>query len=300
MACLRDKVAPKINTFVPNWEMSRKPGIAYCILVADRCRLALDRASIHRVPLSSDMNNSIDKSPVAPTSIRMNRDLTLLPGPVLVVEDEAFAQLRLRDVLMSLGYSAEALVFVNSIAEARTVLREQPFAMALIDIGLPDGSGIDLIGILHKHDPALPILVISAWSTEQVIVDALQAGATGYVLKERDEIEISLSIQSALRGGAPIDPFVAKHILKLIGAGGPRQEKPVPQPARQDVGCALTSREIEILSLVSRGLSNREIAETLTLSRLTVACHVKNIYKKLAVSSRTQAVFEARSHGLLP
>ncbi|MFP3836280.1 response regulator, partial [Chryseobacterium sp. SIMBA_028] len=76
-----------------------------------------------------------------------------------------------------------------------TILAEQPFALTLIDIGLPDGSGVDLIHELHARDPALPMLVISAWSTEQTIVQALQAGASGYVLKERDDVEIAASIR---------------------------------------------------------------------------------------------------------
>ncbi|MHA6822423.1 response regulator [Ralstonia pseudosolanacearum] len=233
------------------------------------------------------------------TAAGPSREDSLLPGPVLVVEDEPLTQARLRDVLVSLGYTRDALLFAGGIAQANALIAEQPVALALIDVGLPDGNGIDLIRTLHEHDSALPILVISAWSTEQIIVAALQAGATGYVLKERDELEISLSIRSALRGGAPIDPFVAKRILELIGKGGSLLAKPVAQAERGGDVSPLTPREIEILSLVSKGLTNREIADVLALSKLTVGCHIRNIYKKLAVKSRTQAVFEARSYGLL-
>jgi DNA-binding NarL/FixJ family response regulator len=251
-------------------------------------------------PLNITMPKPGDVPDPMTPSLVQSPDNSLLPGPVLVVEDEPLAQARLRDVLVSLGYTPDALMFAGSIAQARALVAEQPFAMALIDVGLPDGNGIDLIRVLHERDPALPILVISTWSTEQTILTALQAGATGYVLKERDELEISLSIRSALRGGAPIDPFVARRILDLIGAGGPRPGKPVAQASQQGDTLPLTSREVEILSLVSKGLTNREIADVLALSRLTVGCHIKNIYKKLAVSSRTQAVYEARSYGLLP
>jgi DNA-binding NarL/FixJ family response regulator len=225
---------------------------------------------------------------------------SVLPSPLLIVEDESMMRLRLRAILASLGYAEEVLSFAGSIAEAGALLEEQPFAMALIDVGLPDGNGIDLIRGLHEHDQALPILVISTWSTERVIVTALQAGATGYLLKDRDDVEISLSIRSALRGGAPIDPFVAKYILKLIGATaiaklGPDTVAP-PTPSSSP----LSAREMEILGLVGKGLTNREIATLLSLSKLTVECHIKNTYKKLAVNSRTQAVFEARTTGLLP
>lgn len=226
---------------------------------------------------------------------------SVLPGPLLIVEDDRLTQRRLAAILTSLGYQAEAMQFAGDLAGARALLAEQPFAMVLADVGLPDGSGIDLIRELSRRDPALPILVISAWSTEQIIVTALQAGATGYLLKERDDIEIALSIRSALRGGAPIDPFVARRILDLAGAvradgaDGAGSGVPAVLP-----GPSLSPREIEILGLVGKGLTNREISEVLFLSRLTVECHIKNIYKKLAVNSRTQAVFEARTHGWLP
>lgn len=210
-------------------------------------------------------------------------------------------QVRLRSILGDLGYANEALFFSGCIADARSLIEEQPFAMALIDLGLPDGNGVDLIRWLHGSDAALPIVVITTWSNEETIVDALQAGATGYMLKDRDDAEIGLSVRSALRGGAPIDPFVARRILQVLGsagagAGASRPAAPAPAPA---LPSPLTRREMEILQLVSKGLTNLEISEVLALSRLTVECHIKNIYKKLAVRSRTEALFEARASGLL-
>ena len=222
----------------------------------------------------------------------------MLPAPLLIVEDDTLTQRRLRAILTSLGYHDETLHFAGSIGAAQALLADQPFAMVLADVGLPDGNGIDLIRALHGRDPALPILVISAWSTEQIIVTALQAGATGYLLKERDDIEIALSIRSALRGGAPIDPFVARRILDMAGAGPATRAGGVTPPA--PLSSSLSPREIEILALVGKGLTNREISDVLSLSKLTVECHIKNIYKKLAVNSRTQAVYEARTHGWLP
>jgi len=225
-------------------------------------------------------------------------DSSVLPSPLLVVEDEPLAQLRLRGVLGSLGYSDDALTFADSIARARTLLEECPFAMVLVDVGLPDGNGVDLIRSLHARDPALPILVISTWNSERVIVDALQAGASGYVLKEREDTEIAISIRSALRGGAPIDPFVAKRILELIAEGGAVAKSAKAARPESD-SPLLSAREAEIILLVSRGLTNREIADVLCLSKFTVECHIRNVYKKLAVRSRTQAVFEARALGFL-
>lgn len=233
----------------------------------------------------------------------------VLPGPLLLVEDDPSMQIRMRAILHSLGYTDDAVQVAGSLAQARAVLADEPFALILIDVGLPDGSGIDLIGELHARDPALPILVISAWSAEQIIVGALQRGATGYLLKEREDTEIALSIRSALRGGAPIDPFVARHILGLVALAPGVSGTPVPPSGTgsglaaarmSDAPSALSPREVEILGLVAKGMTNREIAALLSISSLTVACHIKNIYKKLAVNSRTQAVFEARVSGLLP
>ena len=228
--------------------------------------------------------------------ITPHRDDSLLPCPVLVVEDDSLMRSRLARVLRDIGYVEDNLTFTTTLTEARQHAQAHPVALALIDLGLPDGNGIELIEELRSEDPALWILVISAWSTEDAILGALRAGATGYVLKERDDIEVSLSIRSVLRGGAPIDPFIARRILTLLPTI-PLSAEAGKQPLGEIE--VLSTREREILECVSLGLSNREIAEHLTISRHTVECHVKRIYRKLAVSSRTRAVNVARQHGLL-
>ena len=114
------------------------------------------------------------------------------------------------------------------------------------------------------------------------------------MLKERDDLEVTLSIRSVLRGGAPIDPFIARRIIaELQPPPGQAPNKDIPPES------ALSTREVQILKLVADGMTNREIAESLFLSRYTVECHIKNIYRKLAVPSRTKAVSEARARGLL-
>ncbi len=221
-----------------------------------------------------------------------------LPAPVLVVEDEPVFQQRLRDVLLQLGYADEALVFAASLAQARACLARQPVALALVDLMLPDGNGRELIAELRAREPELGILVVSAWSAEEAILGALRAGATGYVLKERDDFEVMLSIRSTLRGGAPIDPFIARRILELLpdAADAPT---PAAAPLAAPPGEPLSKREREILRLVSDGLSNREIAQQLFLSYYTVETHIKRIYRKLAVSSRAMAVRTALERGEL-
>jgi DNA-binding NarL/FixJ family response regulator len=199
-----------------------------------------------------------------------------LPVPVLVVEDEPLIRQRLQQVLRQLGYTDDVLLFAPSMAEARATVQATPVALALVDLGLPDGSGIDLIAEWRVADPSLPILVISAWSTEDAILAALRAGATGYVLKERDDLEVTLSIRSVLRGGAPIDPFIARRIIAELPAPDTTTRSTATALAPTE---ALSPREEQILRMVADGLSNREIADALFLSRHTVECHVKHIYR---------------------
>lgn len=221
--------------------------------------------------------------------------IPLRPGPLLIVDGDCSMQDRLRAILASLGYAAGAVHTANDVAAAQAVYAKQPIAMALVDLHVSDGTGIDLIRLWHQRDPMLPTLVISAWNTAAEIVSAFQAGAAGYMLKERHDTEIALAIRDAMRGGTPIDPFVARHILKICVVRSPHDTGASPSVAQGQ----LSRREIEILGLVSQGLTNKEIAGTLSLSNLTIECHTRNIYKKLSVRSRIQAVSKARAHGWL-
>lgn len=222
----------------------------------------------------------------------------ILPVPVLVVEDEEIIQLRLRKILTDLGYANDVLLFAKNVKEAFAFLEQQPISLALIDLGLPDGNGIEIIEKIRVSDSNALILVISAWSTQESLFGAIKAGATGYVLKERDDAEVLLSIRSILRGGAPIDPFIAREILRQIAASEYEDAVIAPQSSEAEPSL-LTAREKEILNLVAQGLSNREIAEQLFVSRYTVESHIKHIYRKLSVTKRTKAVSAARSLGIL-
>lgn len=232
----------------------------------------------------------------------MNTVESILPVPVLVVEDEEIIQLRLRKILTELGYSSDVLLFAKNVKESLKIIEEQPISLALIDLGLPDGNGLEIIEKIRALGSNAMILVISAWSTQQSLFAAIKAGATGYVLKERDDEEVLLSIRSILRGGAPIDPFIAREILKQIAEVEQSTQTTLleTEGARLDTEQSiLTSREKEILNLVAQGLSNREIAEQLFVSRYTVESHIKHIYRKLSVTKRTKAVSTARSLGIL-
>ncbi|MCW8038055.1 MULTISPECIES: response regulator transcription factor [Acinetobacter] len=223
----------------------------------------------------------------------------VLPVPVLVVEDEEIIQLRLRKILLDLGYAKDVLLFAKNVKEAFDILQQQPISLALIDLGLPDGHGTEIIEKIRAYESNALILVISAWSTQESLFSAIKAGATGYVLKERDDAEVLLSIRSILRGGAPIDPFIAREILKQIAVLETEPQTEVETSSNDADQGLLTIREKEILGLVAQGLSNREIAEKLFVSRYTVESHIKHIYRKLSVTKRTKAVSTARSLGIL-
>lgn len=223
-----------------------------------------------------------------------------LMAPVLIVEDDSVMQQRLRSILLDIGYADDALQFMSSVAEVQSQVDYSQIALALIDLGLPDGHGIQIIESLSRIRTSIPILVISAWRTEAVIMSALQAGATGYILKERDDLELTVSIRNVLKGGAPIDPFIARHILSRIPL---QAEAPIELISdtenNEPLSANLTGREHQILNLVASGLSNQEIANQIFLSRHTVETHIRHVYRKLAVTNRTKAVSRARTIGLL-
>lgn len=220
-----------------------------------------------------------------------------LPTPVLVVEDEPLIQQRLARILAQLGYQPDMLCFASTLAAARQLAAQRHYALALVDLGLPDGNGTALIAALRAQDATMSILVISAWSTEEAILQALRAGATGYLLKERDDLEVMLSIRSVLRGGAPIDPFIARRVM-IEFQQQPASPAVAPMAAASEDD-ALSPREIDILQQVANGLSHRETAERLHISRHTVEAHIRNIYRKLSVNSRLRAITEARARGLM-
>ena len=220
-------------------------------------------------------------------------------SPALVVEDDPAMRERLAYVLSTLGCDEPQIAWADSVMAAKELLEDRDFGVALVDIGLPDGSGVELIGWMQAHRPRVPAVVVSAWRTEEVIFAALRAGAIGYLLKERDDLELSIALRSIEQGGAPIDPAIARRILGWIAAQQTSLSAVLASDAPSPLPVALTPRERKILELVSQGLSNRDMAESLSISRLTVECHTKNIYRKLAVTSRTEAVFQGRRHSLL-
>jgi DNA-binding NarL/FixJ family response regulator len=211
---------------------------------------------------------------------------------VLIVEDDIPSQRRLRGLLGTIVGGGLVAAVAGSVADARSEANAGAFDIALVDIGLPDGNGVELIAWLHARHPQIACLVITAWGDGDTVLAALRAGAIGYLLKDREDAELSHALQNIQRGGAPIDPFVARRILAMLP-----DAVPVAKP--EVASDLLSGRERQILGLVAHGHNNRRIAELTGLSRFTIEDYTKRIYRKLAVGSRAAAVSEAHARGLL-
>jgi DNA-binding NarL/FixJ family response regulator len=170
---------------------------------------------------------------------------------------------------------------------------------------LPDGSGIDLIRETATRHPTTDIMVITVFGDERHVVASIEAGATGYILKDSLPAEFVGLIAQLRAGGSPISPAIARQLLRRMRPA-PSATVPAPtakpnggDPTAPAEGGALSARESEVLGLIAKGFNFAEIAQLLEISPHTITAHVKKIYQKLAVHSRGEAVYEATRMGLL-
>lgn len=221
---------------------------------------------------------------------------------ILIVEDDTLACQRLRRIVSQV-FAQSQCATADSLAQARALMAGQHFDLALLDVGLPDGDGTDLLPWMQSHAPMTEAVIVSSLGDDATVLKALRSGAVGYLLKNGEDVEIELSLRSLQRGGSPIDPVIARRILQLVDIWSTAPHAPAPHStltAPEGSDGELTKREIQVLELVAQGLSNREIALNLRISTHTVESHIKNIYRKLAVRNRSSAVHSARGQGLLP
>jgi len=182
----------------------------------------------------------------------------------------------------------------HSLAHARQHVLDHDTNVFLVDLGLPDGRGEDLLQWLSQERPDAELLVFTVFGDESRLLAALQAGATGYVLKGCRPDELIAAIEHIRDGGAPISPLLARLLLKQFRVV---QETSLAALSLHEV--LLSERETEVLKLVAQGYVNKEIAQRLGISPATVSSHIKNLYRKLAVHSRVQVVRVAQERGLL-
>jgi DNA-binding NarL/FixJ family response regulator len=228
---------------------------------------------------------------------------------VLVVEDD----LQMREFFsasVERCAQLELVASVGSVSEAKAWLSDATHTVdvLLTDLGLPDGSGLEVIRHAVQLNSQCEPLVISMFGDEDNVLASIEAGALGYIHKDSTPEDIAQTILDMRQGASPISPMIARRVLskyraaqspKPIVADKPEQaELPaVAAPAQRGL---LSPREQEVLSLVARGFSYMEIARLQSLSVHTVQTHIKNLYVKLSVHSKNEAVFEATRMGLLP
>ncbi|MCK5902269.1 MAG: response regulator transcription factor [Cocleimonas sp.] len=179
--------------------------------------------------------------------------------------------------------------------DASAWLSHHTLDVLLTDLGLPDGTGQQLIAQTRKQHEQAEIMVISRFGDENSVVEAIKAGASGYLLKDEPEEHIIDAIKQLLQGGSPISPAIARYILDFFKNGDTAKSNPV----EFNPDSLLTPKEKIVLQYISRGYSNKEIAQSLQISPHTVASHIKRIYRKLEVNSRNEAVFEGWRMGEL-
>jgi DNA-binding NarL/FixJ family response regulator len=214
------------------------------------------------------------------------------PVRVMVVDDQAV----IREGLMTL---LETVPDINPIVAAQN--GEQAVALSarhrpdvvLMDLRMPKLDGVEATRRIRAALPDTEIVVLTTHADEESILDALQAGARGYLTKDAGISEISRAIHAAAAHQALLDPVVQSRLLTAAAAGS--RPKPAPAVPLPD---DLTPREGEVLSLIAQGLSNREIAEALVVSEPTVKTHINHVFAKIGARDRAQAVHYAYTHGL--
>ncbi|OYD08285.1 response regulator [Paludifilum halophilum] len=213
-----------------------------------------------------------------------------MPINVLLVDDHAVLRDGLSN-LISLEQDMQVVGQANSGTEALRMIEELDPHVILMDINMPGMSGIEAIRRIRATDQKVAILVLTMFDRDEYLYESIRAGATGYLLKDAPSADVIEAIRSAFRGESTLHPVMARKLLDNISG-----EKKTDRGSGDD---SLTPRELDVLQLMVKGLSNKEIAEQLFISDKTVKIHVSNILKKLRVKSRSQAIIHAIQHELV-
>ena len=212
---------------------------------------------------------------------------------ILLLEDLPEIRVWLRKLVLQV-FPGSVISESARVQDAIELVRSVKFELALIDQGLPDGSGVDVVKQLRDSQPEAQSVVVTIHDDDEHLFPALQAGAFGYILKEQPRELITEQLQRISQGEPPLSPSIARRVMAYFSA------KAKPQPASLNAlpNVSLTDRESEVLLRVAKGYTLPEIGVQLGLSRHTIADYVKQIYRKLNVSSRAEAALEAQRMGL--
>jgi DNA-binding NarL/FixJ family response regulator len=206
---------------------------------------------------------------------------------ILILEDQPEAMERLQGVIAS-AFPDAVCKGITTLSQLKSTHLTASYDLALIDLNLPDGSGIEALRLLDEASPETLLIVITVMGDDAHIVAALSAGAQGYLLKEQGDRQLVRQLRELPDGLPALSPSVVRRMMNHF-------QRTAPNTA--DDG-QLTEREKEILTWVARGMRNSEVAAELAIAESTVASHIKSIYRKLSISSRAEASWQAARLGL--
>lgn len=252
-----------------------------------------------------------------------SRNLSLVIGPArghndrtmydsaLIVEDLDEPRLWLVDVIKRALPTLRRVDAAADLAQADALTRQRHYGLAVVDWGLPDGNAQALIGRLARTIPPTLVVVATIHDDDRHVFPALQAGASGYVLKSQPRAVVEAQLQRIAQGEPPLSPSIALRVLAhfrqsfaqetggvVHAEAGDRSSAPAAAAVDESLP-RLTQREEEVLSMMGRGLKAAEIGRRLAISVNTVNGYVREVYRKLGISSRAEAALEATRRGLL-
>jgi DNA-binding NarL/FixJ family response regulator len=216
---------------------------------------------------------------------------------VALVDDDLDFQMAVAEALaMASDLTLQSVA--GTMADGLIMLNGSQVDVLIVDLGLPDGSGIEIIKAAHEKWPECNLMVSTTFGDELHVMQSLEAGATGYILKDSDPVNLINEIKSLHSGGSPISPLIARKILTYFYSDA---NKTTAQDvsASASTPVSLSKREQEVLEYITKGFSSNEIAGLLAVSPHTILTFVRRIYAKLKVTSKTEAIYEARNQGLL-
>lgn len=214
------------------------------------------------------------------------------PWRIVLAEDDKPVRERLAGIVE--GWPGGELVAVcPDLASTVAAIEANPFDLLITDLNLPDGSGVEAIRLLARTRPDAEAMVISVLADERTVLDAIEAGASGYLLKDADSLDLAEAITDVMAGRSPISSSIARVLVRRLS------DRPAPAGPEDEPRPHLTPRETDILWGIAKGFTYGELAERLGISNQTVPVHIRNIYRKLQASNRSEAVYEATRLGLI-